>query len=156
MSGKARFRYALAPVLLTRTWKLDALMIELGEQSAAVAAQMQVQSDVSSRIDNATAAWKQKTANGQFQSVDQFVLATRYMGELSRLARESALRMEELTEQRDELIVRVVAARREVDASEEHRDAMRALFVQQRLSGDFKVADDNWNTLQSGATAHGN
>lgn len=155
MSRGARFRYVLEPVLLTRTWQLDALMLELGEQNAAIAAQALAQADIQARMVQAGAAWDEQKAGTSFQSVDQFVLVTRYMAELARQSREAALRMDELTAQRDVTIERVVLAKRSVEAAEAHRDAMRKRFVQQRLSGDFKLADDQWNTLQAGAIVHG-
>lgn len=152
--NRSRFRYALEPVLLTRTWQLDALMLELGEQNAAIAAQALVQADIQGRIARARAAWGEQTAGARYQSVDQFLLVTRYMGDLARQARDAASRMNELAAQRDGTIERVVLAKRGVEAAEAHRDAMRARFVQQRLSGDFKLADDQWNTIQAGAIIH--
>jgi hypothetical protein len=104
---------------------------------------------------DARAAWHARNAAGAVQSVDQFVLATRYMGDLARKGREQAAHMAELATARDALIERVVGAQRKVEAAERHRDAMQARFVQQRLSGDFKIADDQWNTLQSGLAANG-
>jgi serine phosphatase RsbU (regulator of sigma subunit) len=155
MSGKLRFRYALEPVLLTRQWDLDALMQTLAEQNAVIATHGASAAATQASIASAGAAWQAKAASGQFQSVDQFVLATAYMGDLSRQAREQAVRMSELVTERDELAERVVSAQRAVQAAEKHRDEMRAQFVQQRLSGEFKVADDQWNTLQSGAASNG-
>lgn len=156
MSGKLRFRYALQPVLLTRQWDLDALMLELGEQNAAVAAQARLESAVQALAVAADAAWHERNALGQMQSVDQFMRAARYKDDLGRQARELAAHSAELAAARDELIGRVVAAQRAVEAAEQHRDTMLARFVQQRLSGDFKIADDQWNTLQSGAVVNGN
>lgn len=155
MSRGARFRYALEPVLLTRTWQLDALMLELAEQNGAIAAQALAQADVRRRIDQAAEAWNHEKASGRAQSVSQFVLASRYMGELARQAREAVAQMAMLAAQRDETIERVVAAKRGVEAVEAHRDEMRARFMQQRSSADFKLADDQWNTLQSEAIVHG-
>lgn len=156
MSGKLRFRYALQPVLLTRQWNLDSLLVELGEQNAALAAQAMLEADVEALAVAADAEWHARNAGGQMQSVDQFMRASRYKDDLARQARELAARSAELAAERDALIERVVAARRAVDAAEQHRDEMRLRFVQQRLSGDFKVADDQWNTLQSGAAVNGN
>lgn len=150
-----RFRYALEPVLLTRQWDLDALMQNLGEQNGAIAAFALTQAATLASIADAGAAWQAKTASGQFQSVDQFVLATTFMADLSCQAREHAAHMAELVARRDELAESVVCAQRGVEAAEEHRDEMQAAFIRQRLSGEFKIADDQWNTLQSGAVNNG-
>lgn len=155
MSRNLRFRYALEPVLLTRQWDLDALMLSLGEQNAAITAQAALEAGIEERIAAASLAWDASMTGGLMQSVDQFALVTRYMGDLTRQARELAEHMAELVQHRDALIDEVVMAKRGVEAAEQHRDEMRALFVQQRLSGDFKIADDQWNTLQSGVAANG-
>jgi len=154
--SRNRFRYALEPVLLTRQWDLDALMLALAEQNASIVQQAALQEELQGRIAAAGAAWQASTAGGKAHSVDAFVLATRYQSDLARQAREQAARMEELVQRRDELIDQVVAAKRGVEAAEQHRDEMKALFVQQRLSGDFKIADDQWNTLQTGVAVNGN
>ncbi len=79
----------------------------------------------------------------------------RYKDDLSRQASELAVRSAELAATLECLIERVVQAQRAVEAAEQHRAQMQARFIQQRLSGDFKIADDQWNTLQSGATGNG-
>jgi hypothetical protein len=153
MSG-ARFRYALEPVRLTRTWHLDALLLELGEQNGAIASHALAQADIEARIAQAAAGWEERKVSGRFQSVTEFALTTRYMSDLARQARDASDRMAELAVQRDATIERVVLAKRAVEAAEAHRDEMHAAFIRQRLSADFKLADDQWNTLQSGAIAH--
>lgn len=155
MSGGGRFRYALEPVLLMRTWHLDALLLELSEQNGAIAAQSLAQADIQGRVAQVSEAWNEETSSGRAQSVDRFMLVTRYLGDLARQAREAAARMAELKAQRDETIERVVAAKRGVEAAEAHRQDMHARYIRQRLSGDFKLADDQWNTLQAGAIVHG-
>ncbi|KQQ96170.1 hypothetical protein [Massilia sp. Leaf139] len=154
MSRGARFHYALEPVRLTRTWHLDALLLELGEQNGAIASHALAQADIEARIAQAAAAWEECKSSGRFQSVTEFALATRYMSELARQAREASARMAELAALRDATVERVVLAKRAVEAAEAHREEMHDQFIRQRLSGDFKLADDQWNTLQSGAVAH--
>lgn len=156
MSGNRRFRYALEPVLLSRQWGLDALRLLLAEQHAAIAQQAALQEAVQASVAGAARQWEQATAAGQVHSVDAFVLNTRYTADLARQSRELAAHMDELVQRRDELIAEVVSAQRGVEAAEQHRDEMRAQFVRQRLSGDFKLADDQWNTLQSGVAVNGN
>jgi hypothetical protein len=154
MSRAARFHYALEPVLLTRQWDLDALMLELAEQNAAIARQTALQDAVQASQTSAAQAWEEASSGGKAQTVDAFVIHSRYAADLARQAREHATRMDELVLRRDALIADVVQAKRGVEAAEQHRDEMKAQFVRQRLSGDFKVADDQWNTLQSGAATH--
>jgi hypothetical protein len=155
MSGAQRFRYALEPVLLTRRWELDALLLALAERNAAIVQQEALQEGVRASLAAAALQWEQTTAAGKSHSVDAFVLNNRYVGDMSRQARELAGQMAELVLRRDEAIDAVVLAKRAVEAAEQHRDDTQAQFVRQRLSGDFKVADDQWNTLQSGAVTHG-
>jgi hypothetical protein len=53
------------------------------------------------------------------------------------------------------VIAQVVSAQRALEAVERHRDEMKQEYVQKRVSADFKVADDQWNTLQTGAASNG-
>lgn len=149
-----RFRYALEPVLLTRQWDLDALMLDLGEQNAALAAHQAVITEANACFGAASAEWRELTSGGASYAADRFALLTRYLGELARQSRENALRLTELQAARDDAAARVVTAQRAVEAAEQHRDECKAQFMQERASADFKLADDQWNTLQTGAMAH--
>jgi hypothetical protein len=155
MSG-GRFKYALQPVLLTRQWALDALMLTLSEHNAAVAEHAALEAAVLASHQSASDEWRAAVAGGQEQSVQQFAMSARYLGDLGRQLREHAVRGAELAAARDDVIAQVVAARRAVEAAEEHRDEMKDQFIQKRLSADFKVADDQWNTMQTGADSNGN
>jgi len=151
-----RFRYALEPVLLTRRWDLDGLMLELGEQNAALAAHQAVIAAADARFAAASGEWRALTAGGAAHAADRFAMLTRYLGELSRQGRENAVRLTELQAARDDVAARVMAAQRAVEAAEQHRADCKALFMQERASADFKLADDQWNMLQTGAIAHDN
>ena len=129
---------------------------ELQKQNEAIARHEQLEQAMKDSISSASAEWSAVLGAGQGQSVDQFRIATQYMGDLSRQSRELAAKGVEMAALRDELIERVLVAQRSVEAAEQHRDDMKAEFVQQRLSGEFKIADDQWNTLQSGANSNGN
>ena len=153
MSG-ARFRYALEPVLLTRQWDLDAQLLALGEHNAAIASQNKLETEVKADIAQANAEYSAMAVAGQAMSAGRFMLANQYLGELARRSREIAARMAELVALRESAIEGVVLARRALDAAERHRDEMQSKFIQQRLSGEFKLADDQWNTLQSGAAGN--
>ncbi len=156
MSRGQRFRYALEPVLLTRQWDLDALRQELGAQHALISAQQQLVERLQALQATANAQWQTMAANDEGQSVEAFVLANRYMADLARQGRELDAHMEELVNLREALIAQLVLAQRAVEAAEQHRDEMEMQFIQQRLSGEFKQADDLWNTLQAGVTGNGN
>lgn len=154
--SKGRFRYALQPVLLTRQWALDALMATLAEHNAAIAEHAALEAAVLAQHASASAEWRAIAASGQAQSVERFAMSARYTADLARQVREHAVRMAELVTARDSVIAEVVAARRAVDAVEQHRDDMKQQFIRQRVSADLKLADDQWNTLQTGAEVHGN
>jgi hypothetical protein len=150
--SKLRFRYALEPVLLTRRWALDALMLSLADHNADIAAHAAVQATTRENYVAASAEWQAE----QMESVQPFAIRVRYLSELSRQLREQAERMTVLVEARDAVIEQVVRAQRAVEMAEQHRDEMKDQFIQQRLSADFKLADDQWNTLQTGADNHDN
>jgi hypothetical protein len=153
--SRARFRYALEPVLLTRQWALDALLLTLGEHNAAIAAQAALQAETRARYDAAASDWRALAAAPQAQSVQTFAMNGRYLADLTHQLREQATRMDELIAARDEVIVLVVNAQRALEAVERHRDEMRQQHVQKRVSADFKLADDQWNTLQTGGASNG-
>jgi hypothetical protein len=154
--SRARFRYALEPVLLTRQWALDALLRTLGEHNAAMAEQAALQAGTEADYAAATAQWLAMAGAGQAQSVQTFAISGRYLADLARQLREQGAHLAQLSAARDEVIAQVVSAQRAVEAAEQHRDHMQAQFIRKRLSADFKLADDQWNTLQTGAANNGN
>lgn len=146
----ARFRYGLAPLLLTRQWDLDALLVELGEHNAALARQQQDIAQLRAGAAALAAEWNGMNGAGKALSVERFARMTHFLSDLSRRTRDGEAALEDMVLARDELATRVVGAQRALEAVQEHRDEMKSKFVQLRLSGDFKIADDQWNTLQAG------
>ncbi|MFJ1472377.1 hypothetical protein [Massilia orientalis] len=153
--SRTRFRYALQPVLLTRQWALDTLLLELDEHNAAVAAQAALQAETQARYQAAASDWRAMAATPQAQSVQTFAMNGRYLADLARQMREQAARMDELSAACDEVVAQVVRAQRALGTVERHRDDMRRQYIQKRVSADFKLADDQWNTLQTGGASHG-
>ncbi len=153
--SRARFRYALEPVLLTRQWALDALLLTLGEHNAAVAAQAALQAQTQARYEAAVSDWRALAATQQAQSVQTFAMNGRYLADLARQMRAEATQMDALSAARDEVVAQVVSAQRALEAVEQHRDEMRRQYLRKRVSADFKLADDQWNTLQTGAASNG-
>lgn len=147
-----RFRYPLAPILLTRQWELDALLIELGEHNAALAQQQGRVAQLQGQLATAGAQFQALSGSEASLSVQHFALLSRYIGDLTLRLRPEQAEAARLAGLRDALAERVMASRRGIDAVEKHRDEMEDKFVQQRLSGDFKIADDQWNTLQTGTS----
>ena len=154
MSRNGRFRYALEPILLTRQWDLDALLRTLGELNADCATAQQAADRLRQQLAGASAEWHGLSGHSGHLSVDRFQLLASYMRdqEAQIVVADQALAL--LLEQRDGLIDKVVLSQRAVEAAEEHREQMRAQFVKLRMSGEFKIADDQWNTLQARITAH--
>lgn len=155
MSQGARFRYPLNPVLLTRQWELDALLVELGEQNAALARQESVLGHLQQQLGAASADFKALSDSAASLPVQRFAILSRYMGDLAQQIRHEQAELARLGEVRDELAARVLSSQRGVEAIEQHRDEMESKFNQQRLSGEFKIADDQWSTLQAGMATHG-
>jgi flagellar biosynthesis chaperone FliJ len=149
-----RFRYPLAPILLTRQWELDALLLELAEHNAAVAQQQGRLAHIEGQLAAAGADFRALTQCDTGLPVQRFTILSRYIGDVSLQIRHEQGELERLGALRDALAERVVAAQRGVEAVEKHRDEMETKFIQQRLSGDFKIADDQWSTLQAGMTSH--
>ncbi|SFV16647.1 hypothetical protein [Pseudoduganella namucuonensis] len=154
MSG-GRFRYALQPVLLTRQWELDGLLVELGEANQALAQQRRELEGLRAASAAAELEWLRTGQGQQVLSVDRFTLMARYIADCRAKQGAMEVVVAQAERARDELIERITAARRALDAVEEHRDDMRGRFVRQRQSGDFKSADDQWGVMRAGLERHG-
>ena len=148
MSRGGRFRYALQPVLLTRQWELDALMQELSVANAELAQTQQQLAQLVQQMQDVSTAWEAETAHGLNPA--RFALVTRYLAQLSQQRQEQEQILAQRQEARDELIDKVAKARRAVDAAEEHRDEELAKFTREQMSAQFKEADDQWSSAQTG------
>jgi hypothetical protein len=154
MSRTARFRYALEPIRLTRQWALDALLRELGERNAACLKAQQALSRLREQLAAASAEWCGLSDSSGHLSVDRFRMLSAYMRDQEQQITAANELLADLLAQRDALIDKVVLSQRAVEAVEEHRDEMRTEFIKLRMSGEFKIADDQWNTLQARIAAH--
>lgn len=154
MSRGAQFRYALEPLLLTRQWDLDDLLRQLGERNAECASAQSALELLCAHLAAAAAQWHGLSGHSGHLSVDRFTLLARYMRDQERQIRQSRAALEILLAERSTLIDQVVLSQRAVEAVEEHRDASRAQFIKLRMSGEFKLADDQWNILQSRIGQH--
>ncbi len=154
--NRRRFRYALEPVLLTRRWALDALLLTLSEHNAQARALDTAGAALRERHLAARLAWREVAGAAGAQPVQRFAMNLRYLADLAEQQRAHALKMQSLAQARDEVASHVVRAQRALEAAEEHRANAEVQFVQQLRCADFKLADDQWNTLQKGAEGHGN
>ncbi len=149
-----RFRYALEPVLMTRQWDLNNLLVELGEKNEELAEEQNKLVNLQENVNTAYQDWRKLEGRQQGLSVEQLTMYSRFVADLLAQVAVMQSTIAELTTQRDELIDKVVAAQKAVEAFEQHRDEMKEKFMQLRLSGDFKIADDQWNTILAGVEAN--
>lgn len=144
MGSNRRFQYALQPMLLTRQWELDRLRSELGEMNAAWAAQDASVKTLLQRQQASMQEWGGLEGAAGPLSVDLFVMLARHIDDCGLQARRAQEALNVLTQRRDELTDRLNLAQRALDAVQEHREKMQLLFLQGRISLDFKAADDQW------------
>lgn len=154
MTRTAAFRYALEPILLTRQWDVEALLLELSGRNAAIDAARGELTMLQSRSTAGAAEWAATVATAPALPVQRFALHARYMGDLAAQCDRRQTGLNLLEAERDELVARIVLAQRALEAVERHRDDMKARFAQARASGEFKTADDQWNTLHSRELGH--
>jgi flagellar biosynthesis chaperone FliJ len=150
------FRYALEPIVLQRQWAIDEARRALADCNAALAERRAACELLQQQVKQAELQWQALGAGQRVLSVDQFVLVSRYLAERRGHLRQAQQAEQRQQEQCDQVVEQLLAARRQLDAVEEHKDGMWKQFVQQRLSEEFKVADDQWNVLQAGIAEHGN
>jgi hypothetical protein len=149
MSSQSRFRYALQPVLLTRQWALDALLLDLNRINDDLRNCRQAFDSLQQEIGSVSLAWQAETGQASGLTVDRFALVTRYMADLAQQKREQESLLAELEHERNLMIERVAKAKRAVEAAERHRDLMRVKFTRQQMSAQFKDADDQWSNAQT-------
>lgn len=143
-----RFEYALQPVLLTRQWALDAALLELQDMNQKVQEAREVADKLREEIKAVSAAWAAESEQGL--RADRYALVTRYLADLSvRLAEQDKV-VQELEEERLQLVDKVAQAKRSVEAAEKHRDEEEAKFKRERARVEFAQADDQWSLSQSG------
>ncbi|MDM5179188.1 hypothetical protein PO883_18490 [Massilia sp. DJPM01] len=150
-----RFRYALQPVLLARTWALDALKLELGERNASLAELEQQRRAIEHESAAVNQAWHQQSKVAGNFNVDGFATVIAYLGQLGGQAQRKGEEIALAASERDQLIERIVAEQRGVEAVEEHRDKMFAEFRKEENCAQFKAADDHWSTLHGTGHDHG-
>ena len=140
--------------MLTRQWDLDALLRQLGDMNAECASAQQALELLCAQLAAAAAEWNGLSGHSGHLSVDRFQLLAGYMRDQDLQIKQARAALDVLLAEREALIDQVVLSQRAVEAVEEHRDGMRAQFVKLRMSGEFKIADDQWNTLQARIGQH--
>jgi chromosome segregation ATPase len=145
MSGKAKFKYALAPVLLSGQWAHDALLGELADQNSLVAAQERRIDAFTAQLAATTAQWAAVTHAGGALALERLALLGRYGGDQARQLEQARAALVELVARREDLREQVMQSRRRLDAFERHRDQLEQAFVQALASAECKAADDHWN-----------
>jgi flagellar biosynthesis chaperone FliJ len=149
MSRNTRFRYPLEPVLLSRQWDHDALLLDLNKANQLLTV---LQDELAALIDEAkqvATEWNRQSGLAQHISVDRFTIVSHYMQDLAKRRSEKEKEIQAQEQERDLLIDRAISSRQGLDAVEQHRDKMQTEFIKIQISGDLKLADDQWSTLQA-------
>jgi flagellar export protein FliJ len=148
MSRGRRFEYALQPVLLTRQWELDGLLQDLNQINVELQKAEHEIARLSEEMQGVSQAWQAETSQGANLTTDRYALVTRYLAQLAvrRGEREAALK--KILQERQTMVTKVTKAKREVEATEQHRDTERLKFEREKISAEFKDADDQWVSIQ--------
>lgn len=155
MAG-ARFSYALEPVALQRQWAVDDVQRELAAANAAQTQARAAYDALHAQVAQGELQWRTLGDGARVVSVDQFALVSRYLADRRARLMTARRELEQQQQECERLVEQLVAAQRRLDAVQEHKARMRTEFVKLRLSGEFKVADEQWNVLQAGVAEHGN
>lgn len=150
-----RFRYALEPVALQRQWALDALLRDLSACNADLAERRRACDAVQAQLALAGQQWQAIGEGGKAVSVERFARLSGYIADCRRQVLEMERGIAAVQQQRDDLIDQIALAQRKVDAVDAHRGQMRQQFIRDRLSGDFKLADDQWSVMQTMRMSNG-
>lgn len=139
-----RFRYALAPVLLTREWRRDDLMRQVtAAERAATNAQAAL---VAARADTdaAMAAWSASCLPGQ--TLTPALLQRHAYHAATRRAMQEQLEREwyRLDQAYRALQGQLRQALHGVDALERHRDTAGRDYFQAALKAEYRASDEQW------------
>lgn len=140
-----RFRYALAPILLTREWRRDDLMrqVSVAERAAINAKDALVAARADT--DAAMAAWSANCSPGQVLTPTLLQHHARHAA--TRRARQEEMEQEwrRLDQAHRALQGTLQQALYGVDALERHRDAAGRDYFQAALKVEYKASDEQWN-----------
>lgn len=144
------FRYALEPVRQVRQWALDGLASELAAANEALAVQRRELERLAGLERAAQAEWNALGPAGQAMPAERFAQLARYLGDCRQRqqAQAGAVRDAELA--LDAVQQQLAAARRELDAVEEHKQQAQRQYRRLRQDGEIKAADELWNVLKAG------
>ena len=150
MGNSARFQYTLEPVLLQRQWDLDALKLDLGKINELLRRTAGERDELRHKSRQAAEDRRAASAASQGISVGSLTTALSYLSDLSNQIAGKERELNALEIQREALIDQLAVAQKSMEAMENHREEMRALFRKTMASIEYKSADDHWSTL------HGN
>ncbi|SDF63971.1 hypothetical protein SAMN05428966_11867 [Massilia sp. PDC64] len=153
MSGR-RFRYALEPLRLTRSWAVDELLAELAGYNERVAAQRAALDGLRAQLAQVRSDWLAGQTGGAPLRLERIALLARYLQDGGRREAEMAGSLAALETERDAVVARVAAARRALDAVEEHRGEARLAFLRARAKTDLDGADEHWSVLHGRRAEH--
>jgi hypothetical protein len=139
------FRYALEPVLLTRTWTLRDWQTALADCNVRLLRQEGVRAALQARHAAVIEDWDKLSASGAILSVERFSASSTYLADLQLQLDAAILAEQEIGSEQLALMQEVAHAQRALEGVEEHRDAALEEFRSQRSAAEFKAADDQWN-----------
>lgn len=151
-----RFRYALQPVLLTRQWALDDLLLELKDVKQQLQKLNDAYREIEENMQQAGQDWIAQSGETEGLNIDVMRALRSYVQDLSAQLQAKQNEKRVLQEQADALVDRVLEAQRGIDAVEEHKGKMKSAFDQLRASDAFKISDDQWSSLQAYKGSNGN
>lgn len=139
-----RFRYALAPILLTREWRRDDLMRQVAAaERAATKAQIAL---VAARTDTeaAMAAWSASCSPGQ--ALMPALLQHHAHHAATRRAKQEQVEQDwhRLDQAYRTLQGELRQALHGVDALERHRDTAGQEYFQAALKVEYRASDEQW------------
>jgi len=154
MNRNRKFCYQLEPILLSRQWDLEALLLDFGKINQSYATRKAEVSSLQNALAFMSNQWQAQIDNTPTVYVDTLTLMMHYLRDLALQIQEKKAALDMLEHERNALIDQVAAARRAVEAIEHHKEQKKMCFISLRLNEDFKTMDDHWSTLHGRALQH--
>lgn len=151
---KTRYRYPLEALRLTRQWALDDALAALGEHLARLAARRRDLDALLGQLAQVRADWLAAQAGGAALALGQLDLLARFLADGTRRRLDIEQELAALEAERAAAAARADAARRALDAVEEHREGQQRAYRRACADAELKAADDGWNAQHGRKAQH--
>lgn len=147
-----RFKYALEPVRLQRTWTRSDLQTRLAEHNAKLAQHALLMLELDGQAETAMQGWRALAAPARTLHPEALSAYSAYLGQVDGRIEQARTKRVELEREREQVVALLAQAMRELDAVERHKAERRLDFRMEQGKNEGAEADDQWSILKNRST----